>query len=258
MADRYFSQHAIVGDRAQLTGSEAHHLSSVMRAKPGAEIVLFDGSGDEFLARIESIRRDCVDLVVIERRTVDRESRIDLTIAVALPKGDRQRWLIEKLVEIGVTSIIPLVTRRGVSQPTDSAIDRLRRAVIEAAKQCGRNRLMRVLDPRTWPDLASGSESYTARYIAHPSSDAPGDSLPVTLAGHGVDQKPAIIAAIGPEGGFAPEEIESAVAAGWQIVDLGPQTLRVETAAIVISTLFLAHGRVVEHRQSRAARSHAP
>ena len=119
----------------------------VLRAKPGLEVMLFDGSGSEFLARVEKVERSAVRLTVVERRIVDRELPKPLTLGIALPKGDRQRWLMEKATGLGVTQLTPLITERGVAQPTDDARRRLERAVIEASKQCGRNRLMVVAVP---------------------------------------------------------------------------------------------------------------
>src|SRR5262245_11086107 len=96
MADRYFVDSPITADHVSLEGSEAHHLLHVMRAKLGAEVVLFDGSGAQFHARVEKLSRSSVDLAVLSRTVVDRELPFVLTVGVALPKGDRQKWLVEK------------------------------------------------------------------------------------------------------------------------------------------------------------------
>ncbi len=79
---------------------------------------------------------------------ISREPRVELTLAVALPKGERQKWLVEKLTELGAARLVPLITERGVAQPVEAAMVRLRRAVIEASKQCERNRLMEIAPPR--------------------------------------------------------------------------------------------------------------
>jgi 16S rRNA (uracil1498-N3)-methyltransferase len=155
MSERFFISPPISGNRAALTGTEAHHLSHVLRAQAGQIVTVFDGSGDEFSARIESIGRSAVELEILQRKSVNRESQLHLTLAVALPKGERQRWLIEKAVELGVARIIPLTTKRGVAQPTAAATERLRRAVIEASKQCGRNRLLEIGEARAWDELAA-------------------------------------------------------------------------------------------------------
>src|SRR5262249_62180235 len=116
------------------------------------------------------------EIRIIERREIDRELPFELVVAVALPKGDRQRWLVEKLTELGVTTMVPLITERSVAQPNGSALERLNRAVIEAAKQCGRNRLMMIAQPQAWGDWISQSairnpqsEIETLRLVAHPS-----------------------------------------------------------------------------------------
>ena len=113
MPDRYFADSAIVSDRATLSGPEAHHLVHVMRAQAGDEVLLFDGSGAEFLARVEHVGRAEVQLAIVSRAEVDRELAFPLVLGVALPKGDRQRWLVEKATELGVTQLVPLITTRG-------------------------------------------------------------------------------------------------------------------------------------------------
>ena len=140
-------------------------------------MILFDGSGAEFLARVERVERSVVRLTIIERREVDRELPCDVTLGVALPKGERQRWLVEKATELGVSRLVPLVTTRGVAQPTVETLRRLGRAVVEASKQCGRNRLMQIEEPLGWSDFVQGARdkgqstrdgSARIRLFAHP------------------------------------------------------------------------------------------
>ena len=237
MSERFFSSQAITSDRVTLDGAEAHHLLHVMRAAVGERVTLFDDSGAEFSAVVEALGRSDAALRVVERRVVDRELPFPLTVGVALPKGDRQKWLVEKLTELGVTALVPLATERGVAQPTEGALDRLRRAVIEAAKQCGRNRLMQIAEPQTWAEwigwLGSSENEppATRRLIAHP-----GGSLlsQLDLA----SMRPTRIA-IGPEGGLSDAEVATAIDAGWQAVDLGPRILRVETAAVALAAAIV-------------------
>ena len=100
MADRYFVETPIATDPIEpgieLGGAEAHHLIHVMRAKAAPKSLLFDGRGAEFLARVERVHRTAVELSIVERRAIDRELPLVVTLGVALPKGDRQRWLIKK------------------------------------------------------------------------------------------------------------------------------------------------------------------
>src|SRR5262249_50045544 len=99
MSERFFVDPPITGDRAELTGDEARHLKTVMRAAVGDEALLFDGSGSEFVARISGVAKGRIELAIVERREISRELPFSLTLAVALPKGDRQKWLVEKVTE---------------------------------------------------------------------------------------------------------------------------------------------------------------
>ena len=231
MSERFFSSEPITAERVTLGGAEAHHLLHVMRAAVGESVTLFDDSGAEFTAVIEKSGRSQVEVRIITRHEINRELPFQVIVAVAIPKGERQKWLVEKLTELGVATLVPLVTRRGVAQPTGSALERFGRTVIEAAKQCGRNRLMRIAEPQTWSAWVSSADgnrdSPERRLVAHPGGmPLPQIDLSAPLATR---------LAIGPEGGLADEEIAAATAEGWQLVDLGPRILRVETATIALS-----------------------
>jgi 16S rRNA (uracil1498-N3)-methyltransferase len=235
MSERFFSPHPISAGGMMLDGPEAHHLLHVMRASVGDEVTLFDGTGAEFRATVVTLRRTDAELRIVERNEIDRELPFALVVGVALPKGDRQKWLVEKLTELGVTALVPLITERCVAQPAAAAVDRLRRSVIEAAKQCGRNRLMQIAEPKLWTDwIASGclgssdsEPSAERRLLAHPGGK---QLTEINL----MQAKPTQIA-IGPEGGLSDTEVAAAVAAGWQSVSLGQRILRVETAAVALS-----------------------
>jgi len=234
MSDRYFSETPIQGASARLTSPEAHHLLHVMRAKPGTRVVLFDGSGAEFQAEVRHAGRKHVDLAVLARAEVGRELPVPVTLGVALPKGDRQKWLIEKSVELGVGRLVPLRTTRSAFQPDPRMATRLRRAVVEASKQCGRNRLMEIAPPQDWAGWVAAGQGAAVRLVAHPSGGQ------ASQQPSGADWPPGsppagpVMLAVGPEGGFTPEEIELAAEAGWQLVDLGPRVLRIETAALLL------------------------
>lgn len=240
--DRYYSDHPIEGGEAVLEGPEAHHLAHVMRAKLGTQVALFDGSGAEYLAEVKSIGRGIVRLAILSRHEVDRELPVAITVGVALPKGERQSWLVEKAVELGVWRMVPLVAARSVAQPTRQALDRLRRHVIEASKQCGRNRLMEISAPMEFAQFVQTSKNSMARWIAHPNHASPLTTAVRSVAGQVSMGNLAGGAwlAVGPEGGFTEEEVASALAAGWKPVSLGPRVLRVETAVVFLVALFVA------------------
>jgi 16S rRNA (uracil1498-N3)-methyltransferase len=230
MADRYFVETAIQGDRALLLGTEAHHLAHVMRARPGVEVVLFDGSGAQFSAKVERVGRAEVELAVLARHEVDRELAVAITLGVPLPKGDRQRWLVEKAVELGVARLAPLATERSNDRETPATLKRLSRAVIEASKQCGRNRLM-AIDPVAELSSFVAALAPTALGLIAQLGGPPLDDL--TLAVGGIPRH-EIRLLIGPEGGWTDAELELAAAAGWRAVGLGQRILRVETATLAL------------------------
>ncbi|OYV93282.1 MAG: 16S rRNA (uracil(1498)-N(3))-methyltransferase [Planctomycetia bacterium 21-64-5] len=235
MSERYFVAEPIHSGQTRLVDEEAHHLAHVMRAHTGDEVVVFDGSGAEWAARVARIGRSEVDLELFERREVDRELHLRLTLAVALPKGDRQRWLVEKAVELGVHRLQPLLTERGVAQPIDKALVRLRRTVIEASKQCGRNRLMEIAPPVDCLDcIAAASEGDAVRAMADPCGT---QSVGSFLAGINPSAARALTCLIGPEGGFSKRELDVAQQYGWPLVTLGRRILRVETAAVYLAAV---------------------
>ena len=234
MSERFFVAAPITGDRALLTEGEAHHLIHVMRAAAGTQVTLFDGSGCEFSAEVRRIGRAEVELAVLKRVEINRELPVSIVLGVALPKGDRQKWLVEKAVELGVARIVPLRTARGVAQPVQQAVERLGRTVVEASKQCGRNRLLALSEPESWEEFMTSNRGAQCRVVAHPAvrhgAKAAGTLPALPAGGRGV-----VALAIGPEGGLAAEEVDLALVSGWQLVDLGARTLRTETAAIVLA-----------------------
>jgi len=230
-----------MGDCVSLDGAEAHHLIHVMRARPGARLILFDGRGGEWLAEIHRVERGRAELTILRHQAIERELPFVLTVAAPLPKGDRQRWLVEKAVELGVARLVPLRTSRSVVQPVEQAIARLARNVIEASKQCGRNRLMEIAEPVSWPDFVCQTQNIPARFVAHPldQRDDSGANHPTDFRSSALSGSDGVVVAVGPEGGFTSEEVGLATDAGWIRVDLGPRILRVETAAIVMATMAI-------------------
>ena len=238
---RYYCEHSpAVDGTVAIDGSEAHHLLRVMRTTVGQQITLFDGFGAEFIAEVCETSRRTVTVRIVERTEINRELGFELIVGCALPKGDRQRFLIEKLVELGVTRFVPLRTHRSVVKPIESVCQKLRKAVIEASKQCGRNQLLQVDngcalaeflvrdfvsgDDVNPPDRASehgrgaGQSSSAIGHVTYPRHDSTGDWA--------------------RRGGFDDEEISLALAHCWQPISLGPRILRIETAAVALAAQF--------------------
>ena len=157
-----------------------------------------------------------------------------LTIATAVPKGDRFDWLIEKATELGVSQLIPLTTSRSVVDPRTSKLDKLRQTVVAACKQSGRNHLMEIGSVTSWPDFIRQFVPDHTVLIAHPQGELL-ESIEPVLA----NQEKTLLVAIGPEGGFSDVEIQLALRAGAKAIQLGSKILRIETAAIGLAAKFL-------------------
>lgn len=228
MSERFYTDRPIDGPQAVLAGPEAHHLLHVMRAKVGDVVTLFDGAGAEFQARIESVRRDSATLAVLNRSAIDREPSVAVTIVMPLPRGDRQKWLVEKLTELGVARLVLVDTERSVSSATPSGLEKLRRAVVEGAKQCGRNRLMEIAAPVPLAEALGGFRDH------HRSLGRPGAAAWKPYAS---DSPRAFV--LGPEGGLTEAEVQMATDLGWEAVSLGASILRMETAAVAAATLAI-------------------
>jgi 16S rRNA (uracil1498-N3)-methyltransferase len=226
MSERFFLSTPPRDGRAVLAGDEARHLARVMRCTVGDEVVVFDGHGTSWQARVASIGRDEVGLEVGEAVTESRSTRVPVTLAVALPKGERQKWLVEKLTELGVERLVPLATTRGVAEATPAAVERLTRGAIEACKQCGRDAVMTIAPPRSVAEIVRDTSSGATLVVADR------DGLPVDAV---VEEGRSVVALVGPEGGFTAEELATVEAAGGRRVSLGPHVLRVETAAIALA-----------------------
>lgn len=211
-----------------LDGPEAHHLAKVMRLPPGERVALFNGIGTVALAEITHIGKREVTLHIHEREEIP-PSATPLTLAVAVPKGDRFDWLIEKATELGVVKLIPVRTARGVVDPRETKLDRLRQVIIESCKQSRRPWLME-LAPLT--DFATLLQTTPQCFVADPS----GSPFYSEMQGH--PRAAGTVVVIGPEGGWTEAELAAAREAGAKIVSLGDSILRIETAAITVAALW--------------------
>ena len=233
LADRFYCPDLDPTRPIRLTGPEAHHLARVRRLGVGNEVELFDGERpDAVRAVVVRLGRDLVELESRGETVPDRGPKVALVAACAIPKGERFDWLVEKAVEIGVARLVPLRTARSTVDPRAGKLDRQRRSIVEASKQCGRNRLMRLDPPVGFSDYLT-SESSPSRLIAEPLGAEPG-TWPIA------DPTGSRAILIGPEGGFTPEESDAAEAIGWVRVNLGSAILRIETALIVGAALAIA------------------
>ena len=247
MRNRFYCPGSLETATAHLAGSEAHHLINVLRMQPGEEVELFDGQGSCAVARIEQTGRRGVDLQILLRNDPEPHSFTQITLATAVPKGDRFRWLIEKATELGVDRLVPLKTARSVVDPGEAKLEKLRATVISACKQCGRSRLMQIDAPMLWDRFVEQHLRGAAAFVGD-MSGSPWEAIPASLT------EPTVIA-VGPEGGWTADELSLARNAGATIVSLGRWILRIETAAVALATLCTAAGETSERNRRTVSRT---
>lgn len=226
----HVSASALDAGAATVQGEQHHYLFRVLRLAVGDELVVFDGHGREANAIVESVSAQQATLRLGDARETD-EARGPRMIAMpALIKGERMEWCVQKLVELGVSTIAPVRAARSVVK-LDAKRAANRRSRFEgiasnAARQCGRST---VPDIRPIGSLAEAIGSLEAELKLVFTTALPGRGLAEVLAGA---QPSSVAFAIGPEGGFTPDEVEGLVEAGFVAVGLGPRVLRAETAAV--------------------------
>jgi 16S rRNA (uracil1498-N3)-methyltransferase len=225
MADRFYCGD-LSAETPSLSGAEAHHAIHVLRVKRGHAIELFDGAGTVAEAVVEDVQRDCVIARTAATSFVRKRTHDTLTIAAVPPKGDRLKWMVEKLTELGVDTYVPLLTERSVVDPRKSKLDKLSATVTAAMKQSGRRWRMEIGEPQPLPLLLQHCcESRDTILLAHP-----GDTAEPAEAETGCRTL-----LIGPEGGFTESEVQLAADHNARQIAWPDSILRIETAAIAFA-----------------------
>lgn len=215
-----------VGAEVPLGSAAAGHLHRVLRMSAGAQVVLFDGRGGEYPARLTALDRQGGSAEVLAHRAVDRESPLRVTLGQGISRGERMDQVIQKSVELGVGAVQPLFTERCVVQLKGARLERRlehwRSIAVGACEQCGRNVLPMIEPPlalRDWLAIAS---------------ETPGLLLDPTAVGGLADMAPAaaVRLLIGPEGGLSAQEIDACLQAGFRGIRLGERVMRTETAPL--------------------------
>lgn len=213
---------------------ETRHLRDVLRLRMGEEIAVFDGHGKEFLCKIETIEKKESHLKIIEEiLPKSPESNFNLTLVVAILKGEKFDLVIQKAVELGVSKFIPIITKRCdvKLKDNDKKLERWQRIILEASKQCGRAKLMEIESPINFESLIKRSDG--ENFVLF--SEREGENFSA------IKFSLNITAIIGSEGGWEDSEIELAQKNGIKIITLGGRILRAETAVIAISALLQNH-----------------
>ena len=202
--------------------------------RPGEALTLCDGKGTDFEGVLETV----TDRQVTVRITASRPSQAEPTLAVTLyqglPKGDKMDWIVQKAVELGVTAVVPVATRRSVARlegKADKKQERWQRIAAEAAGQCGRGMLPSVERPLSWSQALSCLSGEPALVFYE------GGGRPLRELVTPSTRRLSVF--VGPEGGFDPEEIDAIRRQGGGVATLGPRILRCETAPLAALTLLM-------------------
>jgi 16S rRNA (uracil1498-N3)-methyltransferase len=219
------------GAIVELPRETAQHVAKVLRARTGDQIVIFNGDGREYAGAIDSIRGSRVTAAVSEGEGVDRESPLGVTLVQCIPRGDRMDFIVQKATELGVRRLVPVLSQRSVvrldAEQSESKATHWRAVAVNACEQCGRTKLPVIDTPVPLVNYLGSAAAAPRRLVLDPDIE-PSD-MPERIEG-------SVEIAIGPEGGFADEELEAFRLAGFVGVRLGPRILRTETAAIAALT----------------------
>ena len=228
----------LLADTIEITGSDAHHLMHVMRAKEGQEILIVDDENQVARMKMTGFREDAVTLTLIKRVAADTESPIDLVLAQCLLKADKMDMVVQKAVELGATGVMPLRSQNCVvrydEKKARDRVARWQKIADEAAKQCGRTALLTV-------EQVQGLQEFLAKEAARADSDLvfcyENESEQAVREKLQESSAKRIVLLIGAEGGFTLDEAGQIKAAGGMSVTLGPRILRAETAALAAMTV---------------------
>jgi 16S rRNA (uracil1498-N3)-methyltransferase len=224
------------GGKIILSLEETRHLRDVLRLRAGDRVRVFDGAGREFSCEIENVSKKETSLSVIEETApTAAESDLELTLGVALLKGEKFDLVVQKTVELGVARLVPLNTRRAdvKLKEADKKIERWGKIALEAAKQSGRARLMKINAPVDFE-----------KFVQNSALERSGEEKLILFSERGgagfssIQSGKKITALVGSEGGWETSEIENAAASGFQIITLAGRILRAETAAIAVPAIL--------------------
>jgi 16S rRNA (uracil1498-N3)-methyltransferase len=222
------------GRRLTVEGAAGNHIARVLRLRAGDALTLFNGRGGEYGGSIEEIRRDTILVSVLEHRAIERESTLELVLVQGISRGERMDWVVQKATELGASRIVPVFTERSVVHLDEKQAARKLQhwysIAIAACEQSGRNRVPRIDSPLGLFEWLEQPAPAGSRLLLSPAATQRLIDIQAP--------QPAAAVLIGPEGGLAEVEHETAIKAGFSPIRLGPRILRTETAAVAALTLL--------------------
>ncbi len=228
----------INGSSAVIFGDEANHIQNVLRLPAGHEIQLFDGTGTEYKAKIDSLSSNKIEVTILEKIEPRTESPIQLIIAQALLKDNKIDHLVRQLTELGMTQFIPYIAERSIARPDTGRLakrmERWEKIAKESVKQCRRSIIPEIGPAMSFEELLSFGKTCNTRILFWENS-----KTPIHISSNKPDTtENRIILILGPEGGFSDREIEKVRQSDFSIASLGPRILKTETAPIAACTII--------------------
>lgn len=237
---RYFVEpNAIGNDIVTITGDDVKHIVRVMRMEAGDNVIVCDGRGQAYRVELTDLGDKAVIARIVELLQDEVESKVKITLAQGLPKGDKMELIVQKGTEVGISEFIPMDMKRCIVQydhkKEQKRRERWEKIAKEAAEQAHRTIIPEVTEGKTFKQWMLTLSEYDLVLVPYEGEKVKG--IREVLEGH-PDAK-SICVLIGPEGGISEDEIETALAAGAIPVTLGPRIMRTETAGLVAATCIL-------------------
>lgn len=229
---RIFTSQPLVCDQTiELDAAASHYLSKVLRMQADREVILFNGEGGEFAARITAVTKKSVTLLTGKFDSENRQSPLKLELAIGISRGERMDWVLQKATELGVTRITPLFTERTEVKLSGERLQKKmahwQQILVSACEQCQRNILPELMEPLMLEAWLPEAQADLKLVLHHRDNQG----MPSAASAESV----ALL--IGPEGGLSEDEIARAREQDFSPLTLGPRVLRTETAPVVAISL---------------------
>lgn len=237
---RFFVEpEAIESQNATITGSEANHIRNVLRLKAGDRICLIDGRGGEFEAELLQLSAVGVRARILSQKIMAPEPKPGIILAQAMLKDRKMDELVSQMTEVGVDEWIPFFCKRSIPKPAPlklaSRMARWEKIAGQSLKQCRRSKLLRIREPTTLDRVLDAGRSCDVKLLFWENETGPLKTC-TEIACETPPQ--SILAIVGPEGGFAQDEVDAARRTGFSVIGLGPRILRAETAGVAAGVLL--------------------
>lgn len=230
----FVSEEQINGENAYIEGSDVNHIANVLRMKPGEELLISVRGDWDYLCKIVDIETDRVNLKVLESME-QRELPVNITLLQGIPKSDKLEMIIQKAVELGVSEIMPVKTKRVVvkidEKKVDTKVNRWNAIAESAAKQSKRSIIPKVHEPMSIDNALEIVKDFGVKLIPYENADGIDKTRKIL---DNMDKTKNIAVFIGPEGGFEESEVERIKNSGFEVITLGKRILRTETAGLAL------------------------